>query len=165
MLLIKISFLISISHITNQKNIFLNPFEFMNSTHIKLIILEKSGKFVKSNIIFLGKRTKMSYRMDKNEILLKDENFQYHKIKQTLYVLLLSSNIRDCILNYNTETFFEPFKNSFSDFWQNKNILRLLLFYHEIEVKNPLGDIAVVYKLGMFNFFYIKPWRSSLLIA
>ena len=60
-------------------------------------------------------------------------------------------------MNYKTETSFEPFKNSFSDFWQKKNTLRLLLFNDEIEVKNPLGDIAGVYKLGMFYFSVLNP--------
>ena len=59
------------------------------------------------------------------------------------------------ILNYKTETSFEPFQNSFSNFWQNRNTLRLLLFFDEIEVKNPLGDIAGVFKLGMFYFSII----------
>ena len=47
------------SDITNQKYIFLKPFEFMNTTHKKLIILEESGKFVQPNSIFLGKRTEI----------------------------------------------------------------------------------------------------------
>ena len=45
----------------------------MHTTYKQLIILEESGKFVKLNRTFLEKRAEMSFWIDKNEILLKDE--------------------------------------------------------------------------------------------
>jgi hypothetical protein len=41
-----------------------------------------------------------------------------------------------------------------------QNTLRLLLYYDEIEVKNPLGDAAGVYKLGMFYFTILNLTRK-----
>ena len=110
----------------------------MNTTHEQLIILEESWTFVKSNPIFLGKRTEMSHRNDKNEILLKDDNFQYVKIKQILstnYVLLQSSYIRNCILNYKTGKtgmfYFSVLNLSVYHNWSLKNIFLVAAAYSE----------------------------------
>jgi hypothetical protein len=85
------------------------------------------------------------------------ESFQYVSIKETLRQVLsipevkifLKTNELNCNCNLN------PMKYTNIE-WQNKNLMRIVLYFDEIEVKNPLGDASGAYKLGMFKFIILN---------
>ena len=52
------------------------------------------------------------------------------------------------------------FNHIYSDFWGNLNTLKILFYFDEIEVKDPLGDASGVYKLGQFYFTILNLTRK-----
>jgi hypothetical protein len=79
--------------------------------------------------------------------------FQYISITKTLNNLLNIFEIRDILskAELNNSSDILPILYT-TPFWRNKNVLRILLYFDEIEVKNPLSYAAGVYKLGIFKF-------------
>ena len=48
---------------------------------------------------------------------------------------------------------------TYSVFWNNQYTLRILLYYDEIEIKNPLGDASGVYKVAQWYFSILNLTR------
>ncbi len=84
-------------------------------------------------------------------------SYQYISIKKTLRILLGNSDIRKHLNTnvHNCTSDIIPILYS-KPFWNKNNTLRLLLYYDDIEVKNPLSYAAGVYKLGIFKFVILN---------
>lgn len=91
----------------------------------------------------------------------KKDSFQFVSLTKTLTVLLsneeVSKNFKECQneLLKNDSIYF------LNEFWRRDKTLRILLYYDEIEIKNPLGDASCIYKLGMFYFTILNFSRKN----
>jgi hypothetical protein len=146
----KINF--EIKSFIDDASILKNPLKFIDSTYKQLKMIEKTNLFVKSKPILMGQRQETMLKNGKMQIVFKDEKFEYVSIKESLIKLLQNENISSTIEQYKNESEFEPLLFSNSEFWQNKKALRLLLYDDDLEVKNPIGNVADVYKITMFYY-------------
>ncbi|CAF1037822.1 unnamed protein product [Brachionus calyciflorus] len=75
-------------------------------------------------------------------LVQKSYTFEFVSIKKSLEALLMNRNVYESIVNSNRDLNLTPMLSEYSQFWQNKKTLKLILFFNEIEVKNPLGHAA-----------------------
>lgn len=113
-------------------------------------IIEKKENYVQPVEYQLGFRMEFK-KKDLNQILVKkNETYQYISIRETLLCILKSKEIRNEIQNINYGCDFIPtnFKNQF---WSSKNTIKLLLYFDELEIKNPLGKSNSYF---IYNYLY-----------
>lgn len=107
------------------------------STNYKQINSIKTSKFfIDSLELRFGSREEVSGRTE--SIIKVDDTFNYIRISDTLKNILECEAIRNEIENYVDDTDFVPSHYN-NEFWRNKNTLRVVLYYDELEIKNPLG--------------------------
>jgi hypothetical protein len=79
--------------------------------------------------------------------------YEYVSIKEVITKLLENNKIKEEI--YASFTFKSKFSKRYYEshkLFNQKNTMKLILYYDELDIKNLLGDIAGVYKLGMFYY-------------
>ncbi|CAF1079265.1 unnamed protein product [Brachionus calyciflorus] len=145
--------------LSNLSN-FENMFKFIDTSYKQHKMIESNQFYTKPVQYLFGQRMETEYLNGKFNLFHKNETFQYVSIKNTIANLLKNDRIKDEIKNFNFNIDFKPFLFSNSQFWKNKNTLRLLIYYDEIEIKNSLVDIAGGYKLGMFYFNILNLTRK-----
>ena len=144
----------------NKSKKFKEAFNFINSSYKQKKLIESNELYVKSKPVALGLRNETKITHNKRRVVFKRETFEYVSIVGTLTSLLKQSEICNEISQFKNDLSFEPSLYGHTEFWQKKNTLRLLLYYDEIEVRNPLGDVANIYKLGMFYFSILNLTRK-----
>jgi hypothetical protein len=90
--------------------------------------------------------------------------FQYFSIKGILKNFLSIKEVSDYLAKNDAVTEkkndFFPLKYQ-NHYWRNKNLIKLLFYYDEIEVKNVLGYAAGNYKFGSFKFIVLNLGRKN----
>ena len=145
------------NEITNKASDFLgfcdsiqSPFDFIKSTYKQNQLLESSDTYVAPISIQIGKRIDTGQKKNEAHIKVKNLTFEYISISKTLESVLRNTTITDIIENNDIlET--GDYHND-HELFKNKNNLRLIFYYDELELCNPLGDVANVYKVAMFYF-------------
>lgn len=123
-------------------------------------MIEQCEYYFDSEEIMLGQRDDISYKQGKMEMIKVNETFQYISMIKTIKNILNKDEMRNLIDNSENNLVFKPHHFSHSGFWTEKSHLRLLLFYDELEVNNPLAETAGVYKIGMFYFTILNLTRK-----
>jgi hypothetical protein len=149
-----------LNNFVNKSKKFKEAFNFINSSYKQNKLIESNELYVKSKPVALGLRNETKITHNKRRVVFKRETFEYVSIVGTLTSLLKQSEICNEISQFKNDLSFEPSLYGHTEFWQKKNTLRLLLYYDEIEVRNPLGDVANIYKLGMFYFSILNLTRK-----
>jgi hypothetical protein len=88
-------------------------------------------------------------------IIQKDVTFEYVSITDTLKKVLENKDIQTAMAQFDefsrTNNIMQQYFNDHPLF-KNKNGIRILLYYDDVEFCNALGDSAGIYKGGMFYF-------------
>ena len=133
-------------------NIIRNPFSFVDSIYKQMKLIDKTNCYIKPTEYVFGLRAEDKYVDGKMQRIYKNETFQYISIIDSLNLILKNNQVVNAIENFKINSPIEPALFALSPFWSNKKTLRLILYYDDIEIKNPLGEANGVYKLGMFYF-------------
>jgi hypothetical protein len=124
--------------------------ENYNSTYKQDKLHTSSEYYIKPTEFRFGSREEFSLCHNKRKVITREETFQYIPISRTLKVILKNEQVREVISQNNFHCDFIPTHYS-SKFWSNKNTLRIILYYDEVEIKNPLGNINFLKILAFFN--------------
>ena len=90
----------------------------------------------------------------------KDVSFEFVSMYETIEKLLSNEEYRTTLSDFDTSS---SKKQDYFDthmMFKNKNHLRILLYYDDLEMCNGLGDVAGVYKGGMFYFTLLNVTRK-----
>ena len=133
-------------------NIIRNPFSFVDSIYKQMKLIDNTNCYIKPTEYVLGLRAEDKYVDGKMKLIYKNETFQYISITDSLSLILKNKQVINSIDGFEINSPIKPALFAVSPFWSNKKTLRLILYYDDIEIKNPLGESNGVYKLGMFYF-------------
>ncbi len=127
------------------------PLDFMSTTYKQQTILEETGFYVAPKTICIGKRDDIVFNENRNEVVQKDLTFQYVSIYQTIELLLKNEEFRIALNEFSNNSDINKY-NDRHNLFNNKKNLRILLYYDDLELCHGFGDVAGIYKLGMFYF-------------
>jgi len=137
-----------------------DSFRSLNTLKKQLEALQVQGNFVEPRDVFLGYRVESVFcpklqRYRPKKVL---ETYQYVSIIDTIKLVLSNIAARDKILLSDyvpNEDFFTCFEDGQvfqnSDFYrEHPRSIRLLLYYDDVDVVNPLGSKTEIHKIGAF---------------
>lgn len=134
------------SSIIKFKNDIYEAFTSVNSKYKQHKLVEKTGFYIESESIYLGKRIDTRVVNGSVKHVQKNVAFEYISIRKTLSILLKIQFYKNII-----EKDLVDLKR-FKPHLKTNKWIYITLYYDELECKNPLGDVSGVYKLGMFYF-------------
>ena len=126
------------------------PFDFINSKYKQFELIKKSGKFVAPESVSLGTRLDTSLKNKQSVLKHKDVSFEYISIIDTLKTILSNEEIKKANEEFELEQDSSYFANH--PIFKHKKNLRIILYFDELELMNPIGDVATIYEAGMFYF-------------
>ena len=126
------------------------PFDFINSKYKQFELIKKSGKYVAPESVYLGTRIDTGLKNKRSIIKQKNVSFEYISIVDTLKTILTSDEIKTAIREFDHDRDSSYFLDH--PIFKDKKNLRIILYFDELELMNPIGDVATIYEAGMFYF-------------
>jgi hypothetical protein len=128
-----------------------NPFEFLATSYKQQKLLEQTGFYVAPKSINLGRREETTIKNGVSNNIYKDVTFEYVNIYETIDMLLKDSSYQDALTSFSVSKLNAKYYDEHNLFKIMQN-LRIILYFDDLEMCNPLGDASGVYKAGMFYF-------------
>jgi hypothetical protein len=140
----------------SSKNIFTNPFEFINSSYKQEQIAKKSQGYVQHEVVFLANRQERRYssKTMKSKTRHFPEAFVYFDIQKTIEEVVKKKSYFDILEQFEPLKAYGDFIPSYSNqiFWSDKANLRLIFYADDLEPNNALGHSAGIYTITAFYF-------------
>ena len=126
------------------------PFDFINSIYKQFELIKKSGKYVAPESVNLGTRIDTCLKGDHSLLKHKNVSFEYVSIVETLKTVLSNEEIKKAHEEFELKNDSSYFLNH--PIFKDKKNMRVILYFDELELQNPIGDVATIYEAGMFYF-------------
>lgn len=126
------------------------------------LLKESMNDYADPKTILLGYRTDTAIQNAENIAKSVPETFQYIPITKTLTCLIKNEDVRNLIESEKIspdeessqiKNYTDGVQYKKSNYFQRySNALRIILYYDDIEVVNPIGSKTSIHKLGIFYF-------------
>ncbi|KAJ8310002.1 hypothetical protein KUTeg_011867 [Tegillarca granosa] len=136
------------------------PFDGLITAYQRNKFIRSSFRVVEAEVISVGQAPHISRRMGKHQMQREDITFSYIPMIQSIQQFLQNEQISDCVFQ---KPLFSPlgfmcdlvngtiFKHH-DLFVEKNNALRIVLYYDDLEICNPLSKQAGTHKIGVFYY-------------
>lgn len=125
------------------------PFDHVSTSYKQQKCLEQTGFYIAPKSIDLCTRDDVSIRKGTSILIPKCVTFEYISVFDTIKMLLENEDFKSEYFQFSSSN-NEYYENHV--LFKNEKNIRILMYYDDLEMCNGLGDVASIYKAGMFYF-------------